>query len=111
MDPKILSKRPLTLAEVSESLKEMGKERNTYSQRAYDLSRKSKLTLAKATKLVEELKSLDIARMSEEHIAMIATLIPETEEELKTVFAGSKTTIKGEDIIKILEILKKYLKE
>ncbi len=99
------------MADVSEFLKEKGKDKDTYSQRTYDLSRKSKITKAKSDKMVAELKELGISRMSEEHIVNIIDLLPKTEEELKMIFSVSKTTIKPEDITKMLEIVKKYAKD
>lgn len=112
MDSKIINKKPLSRAEVSEILKSPDrKERGAIQQKTYDFTKKfSKITPAQNQKLLDKLKELGITRMTEEHLVTIADLLPKDVAELRTVFAGSKTTIKPEDLDKIQAIVKEFSK-
>ena len=63
-----------------------------------------------AKKLFEELKSLELATLADEHIAQIVDILPKDLADLKAVFAGSKTTLTPENFQKIQDIVAKYRK-
>ncbi len=101
------------LGEIAEILKPKNKkeELQPIQQKAMDHSIKfSKLNKSQELKLTEELKSLEVPRMTEEHIVTIVSLMPRAISELKTIFAGTKTTIAPENIDKIQQTLSKYEK-
>jgi DNA-directed RNA polymerase subunit F len=110
---KIIKSRILTLGEIAEELKPKNKkvELEPIQQKVMDHSIKfSKLNKSQELKLIEELRSLEVPRMTEEHIATIVNILPQAVSELKTVFAGTKTTIAQENLDKIQQILNKYEK-
>lgn len=109
MDVQIISKKPLALAEVGGILKGTKKDGNPIQQKTFDFASKyGKITPSDCKKLVAKLEGLGISRMSPEHIAEIASTLPESADALKMVFAASKTTLKQEDLDAVLNILKEF---
>jgi len=101
------------LGEIADTIKPKTKKEEIapIQQKVMDHSIKfSKLNKSQELKLTEELKSLEVPRMTEEHIVTIVDLVPRSISELKTVFAGTKTTIAPENIDKIQKTLSKYEK-
>jgi len=109
MEVEIISKTPLTIAEVKETLDALEKkgELSGSQQKIKDFAtRFNKLDKASATKLVKELSSADIPRMTEEAAVEIANMLPKNDGELNTVFAGKQITVTKENLKKILDIVK-----
>ncbi len=110
MELKIINKKPLILKEVSENI---ASKKNTIAvqQKVFDFTNKfSKFNKEVSHKLIDELIELRIPRVEEHQLIQIINLAPKTETEIKTIFAGTKTTVTTESIKKILEILKKHEK-
>lgn len=106
---KILDKKPLPLAKVKELVKERVKdaEAPTYEQ---DMTLKyagkfSKLSRAKAEKLVEELQKID--GMDEWIAVKIADVAPQEKTVLELVLA-KKYNFSEENIQNILDLIKKF---
>lgn len=110
MEVKIIKEQPLLSAEVEKSLgKVKKKDRLPIQEITYDFSRKfAKINTEKSKKLIEEINALEIPRVTEFHIYQIANLMPKNLGELRSIFAGTKTTITPENIKNMLEIIKKY---
>ena len=109
---KIIKSIKMSLGQIAEALKPGKKEELIpVQQKAFDHAVKfSKLNKSQELKLSEELKALEVPRMTDEHIATMVNILPNTLNELKVVFAGTKTTIAPENIDKIQKILSKYEK-
>lgn len=109
---KIAKSHPLTLGQIADEIKPKAKEEiSPIQQKVLDHSVKfSKLNKSQELKLTEELKALDVPRMTEEHIATMVNILPAAVSELRIVFAGSKTTIAPENLEKIQQTLSKYEK-
>lgn len=112
MELRILDKEPIHMAELAGELKKISKkELKGLQQKTGDYALKfSKLNKDREAKLYQDILGLEIPRLEVEHIAAIVNLLPRNETELKTIFAGSKTTLAPENIVKILDTLKKYEK-
>lgn len=110
MEVKIKNQKILLSSEVESNLKKVNKkDRIPVQELSYDFNRKfKKLNTTDGKKLVEEIKELEIPRVTDFHIYQIANLLPKTLGELRSIFAGTRTTITPENIKKILEIIKKY---
>ena len=61
-------------------------------------------------KLVEELRSLELRRLKEEYIVQIVDLLPRNLKELKAVFADVKSNLHDDELKKVMETVKKYVK-
>ena len=103
----------MTLAEVKNVLKKVGKERDelTYEQRiALDHAQKfAQLTIKKAQDLIKEL--LELEHIEEWHAYKIADLLPTTEDDVKAIFAKERFTLGGNEIRRIIEMVRKYYVE
>ncbi len=113
MDTKILSKEPISMPEVADHAAKIGKVadlldmQNKMRLHAKELSRLGK---DDAEKLVTELKALDIIRLSKEQLVQIVSLLPRDVSELRAVLSGEKTTIKPDDLQRIVDVVKKFVK-
>ena len=95
--------KPVTLSEVKNILKKVEKEREEllYEQRiALEHANKFALISTKKTKeLISDLMNLGF--LNENHAYKIADLLPATEEDMITIFAKERKTLKEEEIKKI----------
>jgi DNA-directed RNA polymerase subunit F len=102
--------KPIPLAEVKNILKKASKERGEllYEQKiALEHAQKfAKLPVKKTNEMIKELASLDF--LEHIHAIRIADLLPTTEDDVKTIFAKERITLGGNEIKKILEIVRKH---
>ncbi|MBI4095892.1 MAG: hypothetical protein HY438_03470 [DPANN group archaeon] len=113
MELKLVNKEPLHLPALAKVLQAIGKkeERADIQNKVLDYAKaNSRLKDDDAEKLREELRALDIATLTNEHIVQIIDLLPQDLAELKSVFAGSKTNLSPEQFQKIAEICKTFKK-
>jgi DNA-directed RNA polymerase subunit F len=100
----------VTLAEVKNILKKISKERKEllYEQKiALEHAEKFAKLSAKQTKdLISELMKLD--HLDELQAYKIADILPNTEDDIKAIFAKERYTPNDKEIKNILEIVKKH---
>jgi len=100
----------ISLAEVKNLLKKINKERKEllYEQKiALEHAEKFAKLSAKQTKdLVAELMKLD--HVEEIHAYKIADILPNTEDDIKAIFAKERYTPNDKEIKNILEVVKKH---
>jgi len=108
--PENIEPEPIPLAEVKQILKKVSKEREEmiYEQRiALEHAQKfAKLSVKKTNDLIKELDGLDSVERN--HAIKIADLLPQTEDDVKTIFAKERITLREDETKKILEIVKKH---
>jgi DNA-directed RNA polymerase subunit F len=109
MSEEILSKEPIAIPMLGGFLKELKKEeRAKVHDDLADYSKKvSKLSEANCTKLIAELKDLNIPGMTSELIISLVNIVPITLTEIRAVLSG-KTTINPENFKRMQEVLVKY---
>ncbi len=98
----ILSKKPLTLAEV-DSLVQKGEEKkpiHDYLKKFVVLSK------ADADKLIAEIRALNNPKLKEENLIKIADFLPRDLEDLGKIL--NETSLSEAEANAILEIVKKY---
>jgi DNA-directed RNA polymerase subunit F len=100
----------ISLAEAKNILKKISKERKelNYEQKiALEHAEKFARLSAKQTKdLIAELVKLD--HVEEIHAYKIADILPNTEDDVKAIFAKERYTPNEKEIKNILEIIKKH---
>jgi DNA-directed RNA polymerase subunit F len=100
----------VSLAEVKNILKKISKERKEllYEQKiALEHAEKFAKLSAKQTKdLITELMKLD--HVEEFHAYKIADILPNTEDDVKAIFAKERYTPNDKEIKNVLEIVKKH---
>lgn len=97
----ILSKQPLSLAEV----KEYRKEREEKKPIDEYLAAFTKIKKDKAKKIAEELRALNNPKIREEQIVKVIDLLPEDLEEVNKIF--TEVNLNEEEANAVLQIVKK----
>lgn len=108
-DIKIISERPLSLAELKEKLEHIEKRDGKLGLRATktkDYLSFVKITIKEAEELKKKILELNIPRLKDRHVVKIIDFMPKDIESLKMLFAGENITIKQEDIKKIFDVIK-----
>ena len=108
-DIELIEEYPLSMPELKEKLEDIKKkfELDARANKTVDyLNMFSKASAKEALKLREKLKSLEISRLKEKHIAKIVDINPKDLDTLKTIFANEPLQLKPEELNKILEALK-----
>jgi DNA-directed RNA polymerase subunit F len=105
--------RPVSISEVKNILKKVEKDREEllYEQKiALEHALKfAKLPIKKMDELIKELSKLDF--LEEVHVYKIADILPQTEDDVKTIFAKERITFGEGEIKKIIDIVRKYYTE
>jgi|SRR3989338_674296 len=99
----ITEKKPLTLAEVKEYLKDFDEENKVINDY---LKAFSKLSKADADKLSAEIRALNNMKIREENIVKIADILPKEPEDVNKIF--NDVSLTEEESNAILTIVKKY---
>ena len=111
IDYEVLEERVVSLPEVKEILKKRKKEAKYEQKLAYEHANKfAKLTLKQAESLAKDLRALELRKLKDEVIVKIIDLLPKSVEDLKVVVSGSKLGFKPEELEKVMEVVKKYVK-
>ncbi|MBS3157033.1 hypothetical protein J4442_02555 [Candidatus Woesearchaeota archaeon] len=113
-DERIISERPITMVELSEDLDSLENKEKELSFRANKtksyLKQFVKIKIKDAEELKKKIEGLDIPRIKERQIVKIIDMLPESLDELKMLMVGETTTITDENMKKILDVVKDYVK-
>ena len=105
---EVVNETPLNFQEMKDKLdqiKKRDKDLNPRGIKTYDYI--SKFTAKKNFKKIkEDLVKLDISRLKDKHINKIIDVLPKDVDELKSILSGENITLKQEDLIKVIEIVK-----
>ncbi|MBS3050815.1 MAG: hypothetical protein J4400_01570 [Candidatus Aenigmarchaeota archaeon] len=107
----IVSEEDVSIHEAKRIIDERKKERDlVYDQKICleYLEKVAVLTAAQVKNLTEELGSISI--LKPRYVALIISMMPDTEEEVEALFSKERTNLKKEEIRKIVEIIRKYKK-
>ena len=98
----LISKKPLSMAEVKSYLpeREDRKPIDDYIKKFVSLGKD------KATKMTEEIKSLNNPKIKEENVAKIVDLLPEDFEDINKIF--TEVSLTEDEANAILQIVKKH---
>ena len=108
----IIEKEPTTIAEAHAILKLRKDNERNYEQKLVweHVSKFKKVGVRDAKKLSGELRSLEMRRLKEEYITQIVDVMPRNLKELKNVFADSKSNLHDDELKKIVDVVKNYVK-
>ncbi|MCS7134448.1 MAG: hypothetical protein NZ889_01155 [Candidatus Pacearchaeota archaeon] len=98
----IRSAKPLSMAEVKELLGEEAKELVAFIKKFV------KIAPSNAKQLKKDLQDLGIVGLGEEEIIKIIDIFPEDAEDVRKIL--SQSSLKQDEIQKILEVVNKYKK-
>ncbi|MDV0445122.1 hypothetical protein MmiAt1_06790 [Methanimicrococcus sp. At1] len=112
---EVVGEELLTLAEVKELLIQIMEERREESdeEQVYEFRKAlnhaeifSKLSAADAKKMVAEL--LEFEKMKPTIAVRITDILPLSRDELRSIYAKEKFTLKDEELDAILDVVRKY---
>ncbi|HLD15858.1 MAG TPA: hypothetical protein VJB94_04750 [Candidatus Nanoarchaeia archaeon] len=107
---EILNENPITLTELREKLKEIKKRDKELTFRANKtleyIEVFSNVKVEKAASLRKSILDLSIGRLKERHIVKVVDVMPKDIDSLKAIFTGENLTLKADDLVKIMDILK-----
>jgi DNA-directed RNA polymerase subunit F len=111
---QILSETPIpmsTVKEAIETIKKRDKEPNFRVKKMEEhLNSFSTLSSAKSKELIEKLTKLNVPRMKEMHIYKLVDLMPVSVEDLKMIIQPYALTVNNENLKKIVDTIKEYVK-
>ena len=112
VDYEVIKEKFVPVSSAKEILSKEEKDDLEYQQTlALEHAKKfSKLSEKDAYKLIEELQALDNRKLKDKYIVKIADILPKDMEELKVILSGSPVSFDDENLKKVLEIVKKYVK-
>jgi DNA-directed RNA polymerase subunit F len=111
---EVISEIPIPLSQVKEAIENI-KKRDTepnFRVKKMDeyLGLFAPLSAAKSRELIEKLTKLNIPRMKEVHVYKISDLMPTNVEDLKMILQPYALTVTNENLAKIVEAVKEYVK-
>ncbi len=107
----IVAEEDVSIHDAKKILDERRKERDLVYDQKICLEYLEKVANLSATQLksiMEELASITI--LKPRYVALILGMMPDTEEEVESLFSKERTNLKKEEIKKIVEIVKKHKK-
>jgi len=99
----ILDRQPLNLNEVQEILKDIPENEKKEQMEIY-LKKFLKTKPAQAKKIKQDLASLDLLKLKNEHIVKIIDLLPNDASDLNKIFTD--VSLSEDETNKILEVIK-----
>ena len=112
---EVLGEEPLTLAEVKEMLTQIMEERREESdeEQVYEFRKAlnhaeifAKLSAVDAKNLVVEL--MEYEKMKPTIAVRIADILPQSRDELRSIYSKEKFTLKDEELDAMLDTVRKY---
>ncbi len=108
-DLEIISQSPITLIELKNRIEKLTKGKEDISVRVTKvkeyLQEFVKVTSEEAEQIKVKIESLGIQRLKDRIVIKIIDTLPQSVDELKTLFTGENVTLKQEDLVKILEVV------
>jgi DNA-directed RNA polymerase subunit F len=101
----IVEKKPLTMAQAKEVLKDYDTEKSKMTS-AF-IKKFTKLSGPEAEKIFENLKKLNLEKLKDEDLIKIVDFMPEDVDSLRKIFIGSDISLEQDEITKILEVTNK----
>jgi DNA-directed RNA polymerase subunit F len=112
---KLINERPITMVEVASDLAKIEKEDKELNFRSNKASAYikafTKLDLKQVNELFKKIEELNIPRLKERQIVKAIDILPKDIDELRMVFIGETTTVSDENMNKLLDVVKEYVKK
>jgi DNA-directed RNA polymerase subunit F len=114
-ETKIINERPITMTELAEdlaTLEKEGVELNFRSNKAKTyLNNFKKVTIEQVEEITKKIEELEVPRLKDRHMVKIIDILPQNLDEIRMIFTGETTTVADENLKKILDIVKEYVKK
>ena len=114
MKTKVVSEAPVPFAHVKkllEEAKERDGELSFRAQKTYEyLEQFSPLDKKNVDELVKQLNALEVSRLKDVHVCKLVDLLPVDPKDVKTILQGYALTITSENLQKIADTVKAFVK-
>lgn len=104
-----VNETPITLIKLKDELERIEKRDKTLSARSTRVKEYLdifvQIDTKKADELINKLKGLSLLRLKDRHMVKIVDLLPKDVEKLKMILAGESSTLKTEDLQKIVDVI------
>ncbi len=112
-DVKIISEKPLDMANLKEEIEKIKKRDKELSFRANKTEEylNQFISNKNARELVEKLTKLNIPRLKDHQIKKIVDILPTTTDDLKVVLQGYTISMNNENSKKIVDTINKSLEK
>jgi DNA-directed RNA polymerase subunit F len=108
-NPKVLSEKPVTMAEMAAEIEKIKKRDGELNFRATKTEEYLQQFELPSEKKIEELKKkidgLNVPRLKEEHIVKIVDLMPKTTDEMKIIMSAYTISITQDNMKKIVSAI------
>lgn len=108
---KILSEKPISMAELKgelEKIKKRDKELNFRANKTEDYL--SQLTIIKKSdEIVKKLTTLNIPRLKDQHIKKIVDIMPTSIKDLKVILQNYTLTVNNDNMKKIVDTVNSFI--
>jgi DNA-directed RNA polymerase subunit F len=113
--PDIIEEAPITMAELKDELKKIKKRDEELNFRAEKteeyLQQFTILKDKEAKELYKKVEGLDVPRLRPEHIVKIIDILPASTDEVKLVLQGYTITVTKENMKRIADVVKEFIKK
>jgi len=107
---ELIKEEPKTMVEIKEILDKIKKRDKDLTPRGVKtndyIAKFTKLTPKQIQELKDKISKLGLSRLKEKHINKLIDIQPNDSDSIKSILNAENLTLKQEDLIKILEILK-----
>jgi DNA-directed RNA polymerase subunit F len=112
-NPEVMSETPMTMVELKNEMDKIKKRDKELNFRAAKVEEYLNLFVHVTEKQFNEMKEkiakLQVPRLREQHIYKIIDLMPDTQEDLKSILQSYTITVSNENVKKIVDILNEYI--
>ena len=107
---EIINEKSISISELKEKLEEIKKRDKelTFRGQKVDEYLKKVSKFKKHKELRAELEKLEVSRLKERHITKMIDVLPKDIDSLRATLVGENLTLKQEDLVKIVDVVKKY---
>ena len=110
--PEILEQRPITIAEVKDTLKKIQKRDEELTFRGGKtqdyVNEVPTISMTKTKELMKKINDLEVPRLKDIHITKIVDTMPESPEHLKIILSGFNVTIVKDNLKKIVDVVDEF---
>lgn len=110
--PQIIEERPLSLAELKETLqhtKEKEKDLNFRANKTEEYMQSIPiLSIKDAKALMQKIVELNVSRLKQDVIVKLCDVLPKSPNDVKLILQNSGLTVTAENVKKIADIVNEY---
>ncbi len=105
LEIEVIEQKPVTIAELKGLVENVKKEEQNFRMQKVSEYINGIAARKEQKEIYKKLEGLEISKLRDRHIVKIIDLMPDNADSLKAIFAGEVTSLKQDEIQKILEAI------